>query len=228
MDVEFLLRRQAVTEWRDRHLFHAVSTINTAAIKARIDFDALLAEAALVDSIWDPSGFVFGRIDSLMRKHLTGKLDAFLAQAAEELRVIEARFDLLAEALTASASTLTFPEAAIAPDESVSEAAQFRLGANYTGGGILTNLRSLSLAVRDHSLARTARAWSTRASKSVATRAEAVGKSLHDRMGLYDRLRRKAAERIATAWMGDVGSPIPLKAQLLVLIDDVASEARSY
>jgi hypothetical protein len=33
MDIEFLLRRQALMEWRDRWFTQAISTINSAAIR---------------------------------------------------------------------------------------------------------------------------------------------------------------------------------------------------
>jgi hypothetical protein len=69
--------------------------------------------------------------------------------------------------------------------------------------------------------------WGSKTSDSVAATADALGKRLQDGTGLYARLRRKAAERIAHAWMGDAFDPPSLQAQMLSLIDKTANEARS-
>lgn len=57
MDIDFLLRRQAIMEWRDRWFMQAVSTINAAAIKARADFDEALGDAGVADTVWCQTAF---------------------------------------------------------------------------------------------------------------------------------------------------------------------------
>ena len=222
MEIDFLLRRQAVCEWRDRHLFQAVSTINCAAIKARADFDAQLEEAGFADTVWDPEAFAFGRIDTLMRKHLAGSLNTFLTGAADELRLIEGRFGPLADALASSSSALVLPVGAAVGETATGQAAPSEqspcTAAEAKPAEPETGFQRLSGLVRE---------WGSRASENIVSTAETVSKSVQDRTGLYDRLRRKAAERIKGAWMGDGGDPLPLKVQLIGLIEDVTSEARS-
>jgi len=224
MDIDFLLRRQAIMEWRDRWFMQAVSTINAAAIKARADFDEALGDAGVADTVWDPDRFTFGRIDSLMSRHLDGEIGRFLAGAAEELRGIDERLAALASALAEGLSNLTMPDAY---DEGVNEPAQHSAVPEAAVTKAPAIFQRFASFVKDHSMARTAQAWGAKASETVAQTAEAVGKSLQDKAGLYDRLRRRAGDRIGTAWLGDSGAPLPLKAQLLMLIDDVTSEARS-
>ncbi len=224
MDIDFLLRRQAIVEWRDRWFMQAVTTINAAAIKARADFDASLGDAGVSDTVWDPDRFTFGRIDSLMSRRLDGEISRFLAGAAEELRGIDERLATLASALADSVSTLNFPDANGEPAKEDDRPPPTPNEPNAKKPALFQRLTGL---VKDHSVTRTAQAWGAKASETVAHTAEVVGKSLQDKAGLYDRLRRRAADRIASAWLGDSGAPLPLKAQLLMLIDDVTSEARS-
>lgn len=224
MDIDFLLRRQAIIEWRDRWFMQAVTTINAAAIKARADFDASLGDAGVSDTVWGPDRFTFGRIDSLMAQHLDGEISRFLAGAAEELRSIDERLTTLASALADSVSTLDLPDANGEPAKMADQPTPMTHEPDAKKPALFQRLAGL---VKDHSVTRTAQAWGAKASETVAHTAEVVGKSLQDKAGLYDRLRRKAGDRIASAWLGDGGTPLPLKAQLLALIDDVTSEARS-
>lgn len=224
MDIDFLLRRQAIVEWRDRWFIQAVSTINAAAIKACADFDKALSDAGVADTVWDPDRFTFGRIDNLMSRHLDGEIDGFLAGAAEELRGIDEKLAALASALAEGVSNLTMPDA---NDEGVNEPDQHSAVPEAALAQTPAPFQRFTSFVNDHSVARTAQAWWAKASEFATQTAESVGKSLQDKAGLYDRLRRSAGDRIATAWLGNSGTPLPLKAQLLMLIDDVTSEARS-
>lgn len=220
MNIEFLARRQAVTEWRDRQLFQAMTMLNTAGIDARAALDREIKNAALVQSVWDPSGFVNARVDELMRAQVAGRIEPFLRQAAQELRALEHRFEPLAEALLASATMIDMPAAPepepAAPSDSPSPAQQSE-----------SRLSRVGKIVNGLAVTRSAREWGSWAADGVASVADTVSRSLQDSTGLYERLRRVGALRIATAWMGDVGSPRPLKAQLVLLIEDVTNEARS-
>jgi hypothetical protein len=230
MDIEFLLRRQAVMDWRDRWFTQTVSTINAAAISARADFAALLEAADAIETIRDPAGFVYGHIDASMTNRLNDRLPAFCKAASDELRCIEERFVPLGDALAESWEALLLPNS-IVPVESLFNAVSANPGspfANAKSSHIPRSLKRLTSFMRDHSLTRAAQAIGSKASQKVAASADTLGKTIQDKSGFYARLRRMAGDRIASAWMGDAGTPLPLKAQMLTLLDEVASEARSF
>lgn len=224
MDIEFLSRRQAVTEWRDRHLFQVMTMINAAGIEARAALDQQIKDAALLQSVWDPAGFVHARIDELMRAEVALRMGTFLRQAAQELRALDPGFSPLADALVASASAIEMP-AAPEPELAASLDGEYAspLPIQEDEGRLLRATKKVS----NLAIARSAREWGAWAAEGVSSVADTVSRSLQDSTGLHGRLRRIAAERIASAWMGDAGSPRPLKAQLVLLIEDVTHEARS-
>lgn len=224
MDIEFLSRRQAVTEWRDRQLFQAMTMLNAAGIGARTALDEQIKDAALFQSVWDPAGFVNARIDELMRGEVATRLETFLEQAAQELRALESRFQPLADALVASASAIEMPTAP-EPEPVASTAVEHPSPPHIQQND--GRLSRVTKRVSDLAITRSAREWGARAADGVASVADTVSRSLQDSTGLYERLRRLGAERIASAWMGDAGTPRPLKAQLVLLIEDVTHEARS-
>ena len=224
MDIEFLSRRQAVTEWRDRQLFQAMTMLNAAGIGARTALDEQIKDAALFQSVWDPAGFVNARIDELMRSEVATRLETYLEQAAQELRALESRFQPLADALVASASAIEMPTAP-EPEPIASTAVEHLLPPQVQQNE--GRLSRVTKRVSDLAITRSAREWGAWAADGVASVADTVSRSLQDSTGLYERLRRLGAERIASAWMGDAGTPRPLKAQLVLLIEDVTHEARS-
>nr|WP_314464299.1 hypothetical protein [uncultured Novosphingobium sp.] len=224
MDIEFLSRRQAVTEWRDRQLLHAMTMLNTAGIEARTALDRQIKDAALIQSVWDPAGFVNARIDELMRAEVALRIDTFLDQAAQELRALEPRFFPLADALAASASAIEMPAAAEPEPATPSDTECSSTLPLQQGEGRLSRVTK---RVGDLAIARSAREWGIWAADGVTSVADTVSRSLQDTTGLYERLRRLGTERIASAWMGDAGTPRPPKAQLILLIEDVTHEARS-
>ena len=81
-----------------------------------------------------------------------------------------------------------------------------------TEAGLLTRLRE-TLVYKANSLATYA--------------SETADWLVQDKAGLRDRLRDAATNRIATQWMGDIGDPLPVLAQMIRNIERVAHEART-
>lgn len=222
MDSYFLGRQQALIEWRDRQLFAVLSMINGAAIIARTNLEEQLKDAALVQAIWDPTAFVRIRIDALMRAGISQELDRLVSDAAKELRLIDPQFDKLAESIAVSGTALTMPmtseptphstNAQIIPDEKTAPVP------TATVTGRLSRLGSL--------VGGSARELRAKAIDGVTDLAASMSRTIQDRSGLDERMRRLAAQHIAVAWAGDSGEPRPLKAQLIALIDDITQIAK--
>lgn len=220
MDIDFLIRRQAVTEWRDRQLFAAMSALNAAAMAARAEFEDHLKDAELLQSLIDPAGFVTDRIDAAMRGQLTARTEALLTDAAAELRALDTRLASLADALADSASALELPAASQGPAQP--DTAQAAIIADAG-----PDLSAPADPSPETGLSRAARDWGSRFVSGVTGVADTLSRTMQARGGLNDRLRRIAAARIDAAWMASTGDPRTIRTQLVSLIDDVAHEARS-
>lgn len=215
MDIDFLIRRQAVTEWRDRQLFAAMSALNAAAMAARAEFEDHLKDAELLQSLIDPAGFVTDRIDAAMRGQLTARTEVLLADASAELRALDTRLASLADALAGSGSALEFPASAQPP---------LQRGAAETAK--MADAPPIP-EVLAPGLLRTARDWGNWFVTGATGVADTLSRTVQARGGMNDRLRRIAAARIDAAWMASTGDPRTIRTQLVSLIDDVAHEARS-
>lgn len=215
MDIDALVRRQAISEWRDRQILTSWSMINRAGQSALEAFDDLLDEAGILDSTWDPGAFAKARIDRLMSADLKARLGEFLSSAADELGAIHGSFADLSSALGASVESLTLPEVS-APPEKVNSTDSTETDASL---GLMS--------VFDNGIARAARSLGAKASDALGTAADTASKKFQSQTGLHDRLRRSAAERVRDAWLGSKGEPKPLAAQIIVLIDDAGNGARS-
>lgn len=210
MDWELAMRRQAVTEWRDRQILAAHTMLNRCAQGARNAFEAQLAQATLLDSVWDPAGFSNHRIDTLLRDSVIKGIAECFASAGQELGSIDARLAPFGEAM-ARAEGIVLP---LASQPSNADEAHSReaLPAIPSDAGLLTRLRE-TLVYKANSLASYA--------------SETADWLVQDKAGLRDRLRDAAAHRIATQWMGDIGDPLPVLAQMIKTIERVAHEART-
>ena len=219
MDFEMLLKRQAVLAWRDMLVLSIWRVVNRAGIKAKLGVEAHLSQAGLVDTLWDPASFTRDRIDGEMRTAVLGELESLLRVAAKELRAIDHNYGALADALLESLESLRLPmiesSADLAPGDSSA-----RL---ESSGRLATAMAALSR----QELVKSAREWGTWALDLVGEASEAASQKLQSGTGLHDRLRRYAQARIDAAWMASVGDPPPLMAQLLSVVETVASEARS-
>lgn len=210
MDWELAMRRQAVAEWRDRQILAAHLMLNNCAQGARNAFEAQLAKATLLDSVWDPAGFSNHRIDMLLHDSVINGIADCFASAGQELGTIDARLAPLGEAM-ARAQGITLPLAS-QPSSSDEVHTRETLPTIPAEAGLLTRLRE-TLVYKASSLATYA--------------SETADWLVQDKAGLRDRLRDAAANRIATQWMGDIGDPLPVLAQMIKNIEGVAHEART-
>lgn len=213
MDWDILARRQGVTEWRDRQILQARVLLNEHAREARAAFEEGLAEATVLDSVWDPAGFAHARIDTALGQSMRPALTRFLDEAAAELILLDPAFAALAESMrTSGAVTLPLPPSLPPPPPSLpSPAAEtLKKGALYR---IADRVAGTATAALDY------------ASQSASW-------LLQDKVGLRERLREAAMERIAQRWTGSAapasaGGERPVLSQIIALIDEVARNART-
>lgn len=222
MDSYFLGRQQALIEWRDRQLFAVLSMINRAAIIARASLEEQLKDAALVQAIWDPTAFVRTRIDSLMRAVIFQELDRLVGDAAKELCLIDSQFEKLADSIVASGSALTMPSTS----EPMPHSTNAQTIPDENTAPVPTPAATSRLSRLGSLVGAGAREWRAKAIDGVTDLAASMSRTIQDRSGLDERMRRVAAQHIAVAWMGGSGDPLPLKAQLIALIDDIAQKAK--
>lgn len=194
--------------WRDHQVMSAYGIINAAAIAARQAFEAKVKDATFLDSAWDPRGFSHHRIDTLVSDALRAPLADFFNDAGSELASLSPSLAGLAKVL-AGGDLVTFPAPVTPEVQPASEAGDTPSTARDAGwlsaiGGAISNTAG-SLA----SYASETSDW-----------------LVQDKVGLRNRLRHAAAERIATAWMGESGEPQPVLAQVLLAIDVAANEAK--
>ncbi|WP_172451884.1 hypothetical protein [Sphingobium sp. SA916] len=222
MDISSLDRRQALTEWRDRQLFAVLSMINGAAIAARATLDEQLRDAALTQSIWDPTAFVRIRIDALMREGIYRQLDNLLGQAASELGLLDPQFVALATTIAESGTALEMP----ATPEPITPPVAVQPAADRKADPVPLTTPTSRFSRIGSLVGSGAREWRTKAIDGMTDFAASMSRTIQDRSGLDERMRRLATQHIAVAWMGDTGEPRPLKTQLIAIINEVTQKAR--
>ena len=200
--------RHAIMAWRDHQVMTAHGLLNTAAIAARQAFEMSLKDATFRDSAWDPRGFSYHRIDALLGYTLRGPLEKFFNEASADLAALSPQLTELAQVL-ARGDLVHFPEETSPSDEKPGEV-EAAVGTarsagwfSSIGGAIASTAGSLASAASETSN------W-----------------IVQDKVGLRNRLRHAAMERIASAWMGDSGDPQPVLTQVLLAIDVAANEAK--
>lgn len=213
--VELGYQRQAVAEWRDRHIVASATLLNLKALEARTSFDRDLHDATARDAIF-PSALATTRIDALLRSALEDELQSFLSSAALELVAINEKLHPVSLAL--SEARVEFPgtptsavEVPFAPTSDLDD---------------------------DSDLAPTEpvqSAWFSelpgRLKQQAATLMDNVGAAtdhlVNERLHMVDRLRGAAARRIERAWMNEEpGVPPSVQSQLIGLIDETAYTSR--
>jgi hypothetical protein len=210
IEVEGAAKRQAIAEWRDRHLLAALELMGQAAQNSLAEFEEQLAKAGMTDTVWDPVGFAQPRIDTAMRSRLPRGLADLIARAAAELRSMGSAFAASADALEQSRSVL-LPQAAI-PElmsshvPSASPASEIVVSGRGTMSRVLDKLAEVA--------------------GEAAKRGGEVLDTLQNKVGIRDRARATASGRIATAWLGDAGDPLPVLAQITRMIDNTSETAR--
>jgi hypothetical protein len=209
IEVEGASKRQAIAEWRDHHLLAALELMGQTAQTSLAEFEELLAKAGVTDTVWDPVGFAQPRVDTAMRSRLPRGLADLIASAAAELRGMDLAFAKLADALEQSRSVVmpqaALPELMSSPTPEPSSAVEIVSERGRTGR-VFDKLAEVA--------------------SEAAKRGGEVLDALQDRVGIRDRARSAASERIATAWLGEAGDPLPVLAQITRMIDNTSETAR--
>lgn len=211
--MELGYHRQAVAEWRDRHIVASATLLNLKALEARAAFDRDLHDARARDALF-PSTLATARIDALMKSALEVELPAFLSSAALELVAINGKLGPISQGL--AEAKIEFPgpaptavEAPLAhvselDDESDPPPAEPAQGAW---------LSEFSGRLR-------------RKAAGIADSANAAADHLVTEK-LLDRLRSAATRRIESAWMNDEpGALTSVQSQMTGLIDETAYASR--
>lgn len=68
MDLDLLERRQATLSWRDDLIMAIWDIVNRAGMEAKRGVEERLAEAGIVETLWDPASFTRERVDVVMRE----------------------------------------------------------------------------------------------------------------------------------------------------------------
>jgi hypothetical protein len=211
--LKLAISRQAVAEWRDRQILSAAALVNDRAVEARATFDREVENATAADTLFNPSALANARIDALLGASLSESLPDFLSLAARELVAIDERLgdigdalrrpDAIALPLCLAPLPVTTVENACADASEAGQAQHQKRG--LAGVSAMLVRRASSLADGAGS---------------------AADELLQDKLGLKNRLRSAAAQRVAQSWMGGTGEPKPVLAQLISLIGETTHAAR--
>lgn len=222
MDLDLLERRQAALSWRDDLIMAIWGIVNRAGMEAKRGVEERLAEAGIVETLWDPASFTRERVDGVMREMIVSELEKLFKGAAQQLRTIDPGYNALADALLESLTMLQLPSFerdvqgeinVDAPNEPVTAST----------GRLATMMETIS----NQGLVKSAKEWGSWALSMVGEASETASQKLQSGAGLHDRLRRSAQARIETAWMAPAGDPPPLMGQLIAVVEGVGNEARS-
>lgn len=213
--MELSISRQAVAEWRDRQILTAAALLNEKAVDARAAFDREVETATAAETIFNPAALANSRIDALLGASLSVSLPDFFGIAARELVSIDQRLSDISDALRRPEAIVLplasppLPASNTAVDDASAGASEVEPAQPHKRG----------LAGAPAMLARRARSLADGAGS-------AADELLQDKLGLKNRLRSAAAQRIAQSWMGGTGEPKPVLAQLISLIDETTHVAR--
>ncbi len=222
VEFEQLERRQAVLAWRDQLMLGIWRTFNAAGIEARQRLEPHLADAGFIETLRSPGEFTRDKVDSVMRAAARRELETLFGQAAKDLRVIDPRYDALAEALVQSLAILRYPLPVVK-----AEAATTEVPAPHPIEGGYSRLGAMMEVIANQELARSAREWGSWALEIVGEASDVARQRIQSGVGMHDRLRESARLRIDIAWMATAGDPMPILGQLIAVIESVSNEARS-
>lgn len=213
--MELAISRQAVAEWRDRQILSAAALLNEKAIDARAAFDREVENATAAETIFNPAALANSRIDALLGASLSASLPDFLGIAARELVSIDERLSEISDALKR-------------PDAIVLPSASLPLPASTTEAEDASAEVAEAAPMQPHKrgLAGAPSMFARRAKSLAADAGSAADDLLQDKLGLKNRLRSAAAQRIAQNWMGGTGELKSVLAQLISLIDESTHAAR--
>ncbi|WIY67958.1 hypothetical protein KB221_07465 [Aquidulcibacter paucihalophilus] len=213
--MERAISRQAVAEWRDRQILAAAALLNQKSIDARAAFDREVETATAAETIFNPSALANSRIDALMGASLSASLPEFLGIAARELASIDQRLGDISDTLSRP-DLIALP---LASSPLPAATAVVEVGSDNTSEPEDTQPQKRGISRVSAMLVK-------RASSLADGAGSAADDLLQDKLGLKNRLRSAATQRIAQSWMGGTGEPRPVLAQLVSLIDDTTHAAR--
>ena len=222
MDLDLLERRQATLSWRDDLIMAIWGIVNRAGMHAKRGVEERLAEAGIVETLWDPASFTRERVDRVMREKIVSELEELFGRAAQQLRTIAPGYNALADALLESLSMLQMPS--LEPEIQGEPKVDAPKGSATTSTGRLATMME---TISNQDFVKNAKEWGSWALSVVGEASEAASQKLQSGAGLHDRLRRSAQARIETAWMAPAGDPPPLMGQLIAVVESVGNEARS-
>lgn len=222
MNIDLLEKRQAVLAWRDELVLGIWRVVNRAGIEAKRALKDHLAEAGIVDALWDPAAFMRDRVDGAMRVAMRGGLEGLFAAAAEDLRAIDFDYCELADALIESLRDHRAPANALIVSTAASVTAPAAQSSTSSG-----RLAGLIASVSSRELMQNAREWGNWALAIAGEAGEAARQKLQSGTGLHNRLRQAAQVRIDSEWTATSGDKPSMVAQLMSAVETVANEARS-
>lgn len=205
-------RRRAVTGWRDQESVAVTRLFYSAAAATTKDLERLAGEARWRDALFDLDNFTRPRVDRAMRDRTEASFGHWLCDASDRLRLLDPEFEDLALSLTAKASPLlpVIEAMTTRSDESSADRPTRRTSNKLT------------------------RSWMMQQAGSLAGRASSSARQIIDsgiaqarvlaRFG--PKLQDSALALLHARWIGELGEPQPVLAQVLAGIDLVATEAR--
>lgn len=212
--LELAISRQAVAEWRDRQILFAAALVNQKAMDAHAAFDREIETATAAETIFNPAAIANARMDALLSTLLGESLPDFLDLAADELTSVDQRLSEVADALRRP-DTLVLPQTTSLPPHlaAAEQPTDVPDDIDQTQKG---KRRLLSVPAM----------LAKRASSLADGAGSAADELLQEKLGLKNRLRAAAAQRVADSWMGGAGEPKSPLAQLVSLIDETTYAAR--
>lgn len=222
-------RRQAISEWRDRHHIKAFGLMSGAIQTARSEMEKrIFAHARIYDGLVQPVKFAAPRIDTELRRILPPLLATYRKCAAVELAALSPAYEALADSL-ATSNAIKLPEAETVELTTYSDGIPSHestiaptLDNTAKVEGSPTNLlrtapKLLASAVMG--------VFNTGAYAALAGQ-EALSNTVQEILGLRDRVRSAAEARIASHWLGWQTPHRTVLQQILDLIEITANDAR--
>lgn len=217
IDLEVLVLRQAVTSWRDDAVLEAAEILNRCAMESLDAFEESVQAAGPLDMIWAPETFASDAIDREMSARCAGPLRKSLADSARQLSAITPRYSALGTALTDSVAELELPS----PPEPEPKPAPKDDGRSPENPPLTAVPQSWPEKLRNQ-----AEVIRRQTGVAFSEATDSAARMLRDHTIVHNRLRSAARAHIGSRWMGYAGDPRPILAQIILMIDETAAQAR--
>lgn len=202
--------RNLLMSWRDRQVLQLHQLLNVKAIEAREAFEQQLEQASFWDSAWDPAGFANCRLDTLLADMLEQPLQEYFELAGNQLGSIDERFADLGKVVRDGPGDI-FPALKITDDQPSQEKPPIESSAHSKSQSWFQRVGGIVAGS---------------ATQVASYTADTTDWLVQDKVGLRNRLRHAALDRIAITWMGDIGEPTPVLRQVIGFIDAATDQAR--